>query len=284
MLRGPTFYLIYRHTLALISALFNVDLSTLVPNLFPVLYISVFPATRASYLSRLSATGMKSFQILRCRFKRKKTCDLLDLSILVYRNDLHFIPLPLPLPFPDRFTEFLFAVSPLDCTYEAVLRSSRFNFFRSRWHEEKEIFVTFVSLKQESIWYLTVYIEAKLGVTALNEDSVYPKIGRTSIYWLKPLHEHSFADRVRLFGVTSDNLAMSARRTSPLYKLSIDNYEACIIYRVKCIKVISVLFVRAVQKCYKFPTFRPFTKGSLKINRFKISSYNFAWESYYNVV
>jgi len=60
MLYGPTFDLIYRHTLALISALFNADLSTRFESLRLTLYL-FFPATRASDLSLVLSYGNKIF-------------------------------------------------------------------------------------------------------------------------------------------------------------------------------------------------------------------------------
>lgn len=145
------------------------DLSTHPGFLHLTLYLSLLSYYSSKlFVTRVILTGTKSFQIFNCRFKSKKTCDLLDLSIskctvIIYISLCTFIA---------TLSRSIYHFSPLFLSQVILIKrsicSSRFNSFCSRWHEEE-----ILSLKRENIWYLTVYREAKLSASALNGDNVY---------------------------------------------------------------------------------------------------------------
>lgn len=137
MLYGPTFCLIYRHTLALISALFNADLSCpRTESLRLTLYL-LLPATRASYLSlALSLYGNKVFPDFRLqiRVSRRPAISLIcrsQCTVIICIS-------PLSLPLPSRLTVFSPLFLPKVILIKRYVPSSRFNSFRSRWHEKEE--------------------------------------------------------------------------------------------------------------------------------------------------
>lgn len=96
-------------------------LSTRSESLRLVPYISSFPLLeRAICHSRYLYGRTKSFQIFNCGFKTEETCDPLDLSISVYRNDLYFTLYLSRCPFPIDSPVPLTAVFLSGYTYKAV--------------------------------------------------------------------------------------------------------------------------------------------------------------------
>lgn len=145
MLRDPTFYLIYRHTLVLISALFN---AFLVADLLSPYFMSPLSCHSSElFVTRVILRRTKSFQIFNCKFTFEKIRFLLDFSISVRRSNLYFIL---------HFTAFFpvwSSVSPpffLSHIRETSL-SSWFECFRSQWHKEEVL-----SLRHENTWYLSM--------------------------------------------------------------------------------------------------------------------------------
>jgi len=104
MLYGPTFDLIYRHTLALISALFNADLSTR-SNLFVLFYISSFLLLEQAICHSCYPYGNKIFPDFQLQIQVQE--DLWSswfINLDTYRDNLYFTFIFPFLPFLNRFT------------------------------------------------------------------------------------------------------------------------------------------------------------------------------------
>lgn len=158
MLRDPTFCLIYRHTLVLISALFNA-----LPrrgSLHLTLCLLFLAPLRASHLSRALSLEEQNLS----RF-----------SIADHGSERGFLlPSSFVLGTPCRIIHILFCILPQSCPFSSVspvrsvafsppllgsyifakrsILSSWFESFRSRRHEEEVLSLS------ENTWYLSVYI------------------------------------------------------------------------------------------------------------------------------